>query len=283
MENVKDVDNKATKQTETKPTAAKVQSKNLKDQENADIANDNALLDEVLRGYRILYLSEKNFIKKLFDVDSIRIYDKSILKVSKYGDQEFTQERNRLIMSGDYLTQSEQMEYLKKRGVWSDEHETRMRNMRKEVDEMILERDKLFEQAEQAEKNNKKKILKDTKANIDALGDRMFKLHEELMELTATSITYFRDTIEMRAQMRQHMGWIVSAVCRNEGEDKYSIDGMLWKNVEEIEDDLKDHDFTLILNECASFWNSSDSESESFFAESPEELIPDSAGELQKK
>lgn len=254
----------------------------LRDKEKANTATDNIFLEEVLRGFRILYLNENHFLKKLFNIDSIRIYDKSMLSVSKYGDMEFTRERGRLMDDPTYKTQEEQLALLKKRGIWSEDHDKKMNDLRIEVDELIRERNVLFERIEKAEKANKKKEKEKAVMDSEALAVRMEKLHKELMEMTNTYTMFFRDTIELRSQMVQYMGWVVSAVCKDEGDEKYDPSKTLWKDIASLEMDLKDNDFTLLLNECADFWNSSQPESESFFAESPEELTPGFDGETPK-
>ncbi len=259
------------------------EKRELKDIEKNNVANDNLLLEEVLRGYRIVFLSEDNFIRKLFDIDSIRIYDKTLLNVGRYGDQMFTKERNRLLKDPEYLTHAEQKKILKERGIWSDEEERKMNDMRAEIDEMILERDVLFERIEKAEQKKDKAAEKTARKNLEELGKRMSKIHMELLELTDIYVTYFRDTIEMRAKLKQHMGWIVSAVCRNEGDDEYDETKRLWKDVESIEKDLDDMKLSALLNECNSFWNVEKPEDQSFFVESPDEQILDSDGDSQKK
>jgi len=257
----------------------KKETPDLKDVQAAIQAEDNIRMDELLRGYRVLYLNKEHFLTKLFQISSIRIYDKSLLRVSKYGDQEFTRERNRSIRDGDYLTYKEQMKALKDRDVWSEEHEARLYELKDEADELIKKKDKLF---------SKIKATKDTaligKLNkeVNKLGDDSVETHNNLLDMLAIQINYFKDTIEMRAQMRQQMGWIVSAVCENDGDDKYNSDKTLWKNVEDLEDVLKDADLSVLLSECTDYWNVASVDSQSFFGESPEDLKHVSDGEVQK-
>jgi len=246
----------------------------LADEKKAIAIEDNEKMDEVFKGYRVLYLGEDNFIRRKFGVDSIRIYDKNILKISKYGDNEFVRERNRLLRDGDYVTYKEQMEILKKRGLWSEDHENRIEILRKKADELIEEKDALISKIDNGDKN--------ASAAVENIKDEITKTHNELLELLTFQINFFGDTIEMKAQTKQQMGWMVSAICRNEGDDKYDENKRLWKSVEELEEDMKKQDFVNILNECNSFWDLMEGKNESFFAESPEELTQDSAGEHQK-
>jgi len=255
----------------------------LTDSEKADTAKDDIMLQEVLRGYRIAYLNDDHFIKRLFNIDSIRIYDKTILAIANYGNNEFVKARGRLLRDPDYITKEEQLKILEDRGIWSKQHDSKMSDLSLEVDELINERNILFEKIEKAEKAKKKKVVADLTNEVDALAVRMKALHEELINMTETYTMFFKDTIELKAQMKQYMGWIASAVCRNEGDDTYDDSKRLWRTVEDIEKDLSDNNFTLLLSEAADFWNSDSSEAESFFAESPADLTPVSAGEQQKK
>ena len=246
----------------------------LKDESSAIVTEDNKRLQEVLRNYRILYLDKDNFIRKLFNIESIRIYDKSLLKISKYGDNEFTRERNRLLRDGDFLTYKEQMDILKKRGIWSEENENRIDQLRHQADEFIEEKDALLTKLDNGDQSVKKRLNK--------IKDEIVKIHNELLELLGFQVNFFRDTIEMRAQIKQQMGWMVSAVCRNDGEDKYNENKRLFKSVEDLEEHLNESDFVSLLNECNSYWSLMEGKQESFFAESPEELILESDGKRAK-
>lgn len=250
------------------------------DLQSAAIATeDNVRLDEVLRGYRVLYLSEKNFIKRTYGIDSIRIYDKSLIRISKYGDEAFTRERNRLIRDGGYLTYKEQMKELKNRGIWSEKEERQLMDMRAEAREVQEDYEKLLGKIADADGE---KVSKQLEKESKEMHERMAKLHTDLMNLAATQINYFRDTIEMKAQFQQQLGWVVSSVCKNEGEDKYDPEKRIWNSIEALEDELNDNDLSSIISECVTYWDMAGMEAESFFAESPEELMSGSDGDQQK-
>jgi len=255
-----------------------VGKKDLRDEAHAIHTEDNLRLEESLRGYRVLYLSDKNFIKKLFNINSIRIYDKTFLNISRYGDEEFTKERNRLIRNGDYLTYAEQMKILKDRGVWSEDHEDEIAKLKEESENILEEKDRLFSKIANAESEDDAAGYRE---NAEELAKEISKIHDRLLELLNVQVTYFRDTIEMRAQMRQQLGWIVSSVCRDDGQAKYDNSKTLWKSIEDIESDLNQIDITQLLNECTDFWNALSRDSESFFGESPEEVTSDSDGDTQ--
>jgi len=273
MKNVKDVVSEQKKVEKEKP---------LKDTDRADHVTDSSVLEETIRGYRVVYFNKAHVLHRVFGIDSIRIYDKSLLKVSKYGDQEYTKERNRLLLEGSYLTYHEQMSILKEKNIWSEDHEARLKDMRSEVNEMIEQQNEIIESIEIAEKAKDKKEVANLKEQLADLSKRMVELHNALLELSSIQLTYFRDTIENRAQVVQQMGWVVSSVCRNEGDDRYNPEMQLWSDIDALEADLKDNDFGMLLNECASFWMDGGGASESFFGESPDELTLDSDGEQPK-
>lgn len=243
------------------------ETKVLKDEEKNIQIEDDKRLNEILKRYRVLYLSDDNFIKRLFNIDSIRIYDKTILKIKEIGDKEFVKERNRLLKDSNYLTYNEQLKILEERGIWSNAHENRIEELKDIAKELEEKKDKILSKFETNPED--KKIKKE----LEKIKSEIVNTHNELLELLAFQYNFFRDTIEMRAQIRQQMGWIVGAVCLNEGDDKYDESKRLWKSVEDFEKDLNENDFTILLNECNSFWNSIEGGGESFFGESPEDLI----------
>lgn len=245
-------------------------------------ALDNARIEEIVRGYRILFLSEKHFLRKFLKSDSIRIYDKSFISVSRYGDRLFTSTKNNLLTDKEniYLTYKEQFNILESRGVWGSSQEQRMVDLRDKVSDLIKEKDEVFSYMSAG----------DDTVDIQKLGERAESLakqindtHAELIELINTQYVFFSDSVEIQASQMQKLGYVVSAVTENSGDDVYDNSKCLFKTVPDMENKLRSLEITELMTECYRYWNLSSVDSESFFAESPEELILGSSGELQPK
>jgi hypothetical protein len=239
-------------------------------------SEDNIRLEDISRGYKIFYLSKDHFLSRLYNIDSIRIYDKSIMSISRYGDELYTRTRNRLIKDPDMLTYDEQLRYLSERGLWSDEHEERLAKLREKVAEANEDKDFLKSRIVSSDSNEEVKSTGEQMNNVVKIYTDFFNEYSDLLTL---NLTYFKDTLEMQAEMAQMKGWIVSSVTKNVGGGRYNPDDRLWKSIDDLNRDLKEHNFISIKDECVSFWGFGNSGGESFFAESPEELTSGSDGE----
>jgi hypothetical protein len=239
---------------------------------------DNLRLLELTRGYRILMFKEDHFLARLFKIDSIRIYDKSILALSRYGDEMFTRTRNRLMKDGEFLTYQEQMGYLKERGLWSEEREKELMDLRKRASEITEKRSEKMSDLDNADSE---KVTEKLRKEIEEIGQYWVDVYKQYSELVNINYLYFSDTIEMQAETAQRKAWIVSCVTKNEGDDKYDPNKRLWKDIEELDSNMRKEDMTSLIQECVLYWDINYG-GESFFAESPEELTSDSDGESQK-
>jgi len=249
-------------------------------EKEAVTAEDNIKLQEMLRGYRVVYFNKDHFLARRHKIKSIRIYDRSVLVLSRYGDEMLTRTRNRLMKDSDMLTYEEQMRYLEERGLWDDEKEKDLLDLRNKAREMQEDREKLLSKLQSAKtKETKEKYKKEEMELVKLFQDVYIKY----AELTNLNLQYFQDTIEMQAQTAQRKGHIVSCVCVDKEEDKqYNPDSRIWDSVETLEKDLNKENLEAILNECTMFWEFSGKVGDSFFAESPEGLISDSSTEVPK-
>ena len=242
-------------------------------------AEDNIKLDEINRGYRIVYFKEEHFLALRHNINSIRIYDKSVLALSRYGDEMFTRTRNRLMKDPDMLTYEEQMRILKKRELWDDEREKELLDLRNTAAEMQEDRNRILSKLHDAK--TKKEEGKQKKEE-----EKLIKLFQEVYvkyaELTNLNLMYFQDTIEIQAQTAQRKGWISTAVCYNKDDDEYNKDNRIWSDIDALEKDLKIEDLQLIIDEATLFWEFNEKGGDSFFAESPEELPLVSSGDVPK-
>lgn len=247
--------------------------------QEAVTAEDNLKLNEILRGYRTVYFNEEHFLALRYKINSIRIYDKSVLALSRYGDEMLTRTRNHLMKDPDMLTYEEQMRFLGERGLWSEDRERELLDLREKAREIQENRSKILS------KIQKSKTKKDTdkyKKEEEEVLKIFQEVYIEYAELTNLNLVYFQDTIEMQAQTAQRKGWISTTVCFDKGEDKYNEDNRIWNNVDDLEKDLNFENLQAIIDESTMFWEFSGRGGESFFAESPGELIPDSDGKAQK-
>lgn len=267
-DNVKDVK----KEVEEKEKDVKKDERHLQDEQSAVEAEDNIILQETLRGYRVLYLDNENnkthFITRQFGIKSIRIYDKSIMAISKYGDSLFTRTRNSLMRDKDVVTYQEQMRYLEERGLWSEDHEKNLEKLRVRAASLLDE-------------SKKDKKGKKSKSPVDESVELWGKIYSEFSELAAMQVLFFQDTLELQAEEAQRKGWIVSAVTKNEGKDDYDSNNKLWTDIDHLEKNLRKNEMTDLITECANYWEFATEDKSSFFAESPEDLISDSDGEAQ--
>lgn len=250
---------------------------------------DNAKLEEVLRGYRILYFDEKHFLAKQFKINSIRIYDKSVLSISRYGDEMFTRTKNKLQKDSNMLTQQEQLRILTERGLWSTEREEELVALRQQAQNIIEEKSDVESLISELSGEKKKDSDKSKKLQVrlEKIGKEWIDVYSKYMEVVALNDTYFRDTIESQAETSQRKGWIVSCVCKHlNGDDKplpegYDSETCLWKNIEDFEKYMKGDGLVSMMTECMDYWESRD-EGESFFVESPEDLKYGSDGDMVK-
>jgi hypothetical protein len=242
-------------------------------------AEDNVKLDEISRGYRVLLFNNDHFLARLFKINSIRIYDKSVMSISRYGDELYTRTRNRLMKDPDVLTYDEQLRYLSQRGLWSDDHEERLGNLRLRVAEINEDKDTLMSKISASSSKNTSKKAKDA---LDKSVKVYTDLFQEYSDLLTINLTYFKDTLEVQSDIMQLKGWIVSTVVKNEGGDEYNPENRLWRDVDHLNSHMKENDFIALKDECISFWSFGNDGGESFFAGSLEELTLDSDGEEQK-
>ena len=247
---------------------------------------DNAKLEEVLRGYRILYFDEKHFLAKEFKINSIRIYDKSILSISRYGDELFTRTKNKLQKDPNMLTHKEQLDILTQRGLWSKEREEELSDLRKRAGDILGEKgevESLMAELDGAKKKSSEKSKK-LQERLQKIGNEWIEVYSQYMEVVALNDNYFSDTIESQAEVAQRKGWMVSAVCKHlNGDEKplldeYNSENCLWKTVEDFEVHMRENNLIAIMSECMNYWEARD-EGESFFVESPEDLKSDSDGD----
>ena len=249
---------------------------------------DNAKLEEVLRGYRILYFDEENFLAKKFKINSIRIYDKSVLSISRYGDDLFTRTKNRLQKDPNMLTQQEQLKILTERGLWSKEREEELAALRQKAQQIIEEKGEAESLIAELS-GNKKDVEKSKKLHnkLEKIGREWIDVYGKYMEVVALNDNYFSDTIESQAEIAQRKGWIVSTVCKHVNGDgkplpeEYNQEDCLWKNVEDFDKYMRGDGLISMMTECMDYWESRN-EGESFFVESPEDLKYDSDGDTAK-
>ena len=242
-------------------------------------AEDNIKLLEMNRGYRVVPFGEDHFLARRHKIKSIRIYDRSVLALSRYGDELLTRTRNRLMKDPDQLTYDEQLRILTDRGLWSEEREREMIDVRARAKEIQEERNKILSKIKLAKTKKESEELKKKDAEIVDL----FKdIYIKYFELTNLNMVYFSDTIEVQAETAQRKGWIVSCVCRDEGDDDYNPKNKVWDSVDDLEKDLTVENLQALINECVTFWEFSGVGGESFFGESPEGLTSESNSEAQK-
>jgi len=250
---------------------------------------DNAKLEEVSRGYRILYFDEKNFLAKKFSISSIRIYDKSVLSISRYGDELFTRTRNKLIKDPEMITQKEQLRILTERGLWGPNEETELATLRKSASDIINEKGEVESLIAAINSDDKKNVEKTKKLNdrLEKIGKDWIDIYSKYMDVVALNDMYFGDTIEAQAQTNQRKGWLVSCVCLHMDKDnkpfpdKYNSENRLWTAVEDFEKEMESSSLISIMTECMEYWESKD-EGESFFVESPDDLSFGSDGDTVK-
>ncbi len=247
---------------------------------------DNAKLEEVLRGYRILYFDEKHFLAKQFKINSIRIYDKSVLSISRYGDELFTRTKNKLQKDPEMLTHKEQLDILTERGLWSKDREEELANLRQRAGDILDEKGEVESLIAEMTGDKKKDAAKSKKLQnkLESVGKDWVEVYSQYMQVVALNDNYFRDTIESQAEIAQNKGWLVSSICKNlNGDDKplpdeYSVENCLWKTVAEFDVNMRDDGLVSIMSEAMNYWESR-AEGESFFVESPEDLNFDSDGD----
>jgi hypothetical protein len=253
-----------------------VQKQHVKD---AIDAEDNVRLLEMNRGYRVAPFGKDHFLARRHKINSIRIYDRSVLALSRYGDELLTRTRNRLMKDPDQLTYDEQLRILTERGLWSEEREREMVDVRNRAREIQEDRNKILSKIKTATtKKEADKLKKKEEEIVDLFKD----IYIKYFELTNLNMVYFSDTIEVQAETAQRKGWIVSCVCLDKGEDAYNPDNRVWKSVEDLEKDLTIENLQSLINECVMFWEFSGTGGESFFDESPEGLTSESNSEAQK-
>ncbi len=261
-----------------------VKDVNESNEQKSVTALDNARLEETLRGYRVLYFNQDHFLARLFKIDSIRIYDKSILSISSYGDRMFTKTKNILMKNMDILTYQEQMEILESRGLWNDEREKELDELKNRARELSEDKDKKMSKVQSS---RSKKKQKEESEEAEKMVELYREIFEKFTELAGINYFYFKDTIEMQCEQAQRKGWIVSAVCRNVDDDgkdlpcRHDTENQVWADTQSLESDMKDKDLTSLISECINYWDFQSGGGDSFFAESPDELTSGSDGEPQ--
>lgn len=239
--------------------------------EQGNVVSDNSRLSELLRGYRVLRFDDKNFLFRKFKVNSVRIYDRSIFSVARYGDELFTITKNKLLRDEKYLSYEENMNLLKKRGLWDENKDAQLRELKNKAFQILQDRDK-----EASSEKKKKK-------NENEFMSEFVKLYNDYYDLATQHTNYFKDTIEMSAQIEQSKGWMVSSICYDDGPDAYDSSKCLWKDVDQFDADMRNDLFASLVKECNDFWDFTGRGNESFFGGSQDGPISGSDGEQQTK
>lgn len=242
--------------------------------ESAQI-DDNLRLEEVLRGYRVIDIPPKHPLRQRLGIEKLRIYDRTIMAISRMGDHAYAIERDRLLSEGGLYTESEMLGILKKRGVWDEDKEKMIETLRENITLKIEDREVLLTNRMNAKEGTAK--YKKIDEEISQMNDDIEGFYSDLGELISLKTRFFRDTVEMQAQIKQRIGWLSGAICRDEGDDVYDPGKRIWKTLEELDSShyMRHTDLTWLLAEAETFWNVAEQESESFFDESPVDQTSD--------
>jgi len=242
---------------------------------------DNRDLESFMRGFKIVALPEKSAIRNIFNIDKIRIYDRSLSMIARAGDDAFAYELTRLMDEGKLKTRDEMMNILEKRGVWSEQHERRIIELSDALDTAIANRDQYAEEYESLKEDDPERKI--TAAVLKKESDAVMEFIDILNELTATQINFFKDTIEFRARTVQKVAWIVNAVCRDKDGELYDAKDRLWTDVEAFTNDsrIRNRDIAWLGGEADKFWALANEENERFFDELDDEQTSDLSGTQQ--
>ena len=143
----------------------------------------------------------------------------------------------KLLQDEDFMPEAQIVELMKKRGVWSDDKDEKIKQLRERqarVRSMIY-------------LNGEENMTYD---EMKKLTDEFEKLDSEIDELVEKRTGFMMNSIEARAQETKvkDQVWRCTSIIKDGKEEPY------WKSLEEIDGERDRLLLYRIINECVSFW-----------------------------
>lgn len=152
----------------------------------------------------------------------------------------------KLIREEELQTEAEVLESLKKRKIWSDEKENRIKSLQQKTSKLSSKLTKIIND-------------KDVNADITQLTNDYEETEKELYSLIDIKSSYFSNSLESRindVSMRERMWRCVKEVKKEKndaGEEKETMTN-LWNSYKELEDEKDRVLLMTVQAECMTFW-----------------------------
>jgi len=217
---------KAAKKTDTKkkvnPVFARIKS------ENEKYINSAADVIQQYREFKVPGAEEDRIL---------RVHYPSPL-VETQVNQTYSKTYGRLLQDEDFLPEAQIIESMKKRGIWSDEHDTKISRL----------------QERQARLRNLIFVHGDsntaTSAELDKLTEEYEQVSREASALVRKRASFTVNSIETRAYETKIKDQVWRCVTRVvDGEEQ-----PFWHNLDEIDGETDRVLLYRVMNECVSFW-----------------------------
>jgi len=250
------------------PVKGKVKlSQELPQTKEETTIKENEVLDKTHRIYMVYELPQKSFLRQKYGIDRIRIYDKDIMPILRYGNMIFAKEKGRLIREGEAITVYEQRKIAEENGWWTDEDEKELEQLSEIVQERLRALEYAVAEHQEADENDRPKLGEEVDKRNEELTEAMDKYYRKLTIKT----NIFGHTVEFIALERQKLAFLAAAVCYDEGDDRYDPEKRIWKTVEDLENgDFRLEDLSDLIFTAESYWNSGGNLENPFFGGSPE-------------
>lgn len=229
---------------------------------------EDEMFEDIAQSYIIYNIPEKSALIKKLKTDKLRVYDKDIFYITRLGDQLYFEEKTRLLDEGKLKTNMEMGKLLQERGLWTDEDEKRIDELRKHIQEYFKERDYLISNY----LGMKEKYREKEKEEIQKFDVAVIAAFDELTGKLAEKTSLFGGTVESTALEKQAIGFLIGAVCFDKGEEEYNPENRVWKDINDFENNyLKRIDLESLLAFATQYWNIKSSGEIPFFGESPDQ------------
>jgi len=250
------------------PEKGKKISEELPQTKEETTIKENEVLEQTHRLFKIYELPKDSFLRSKYGIDRVRIYDKDLMPILRYGNMVFAKEKSRLIREGEAMTVYEQQKIAEENGWWTDDDDKELEELMEIARERLRELEYAIADHQEADEKDRSKLGDVVDEKYQEFAEAMNKYYKKL----AIKTSIFGHTVEFMAIEKQKLALLVAAVCYDEGDEKYDPEKRIWKTLDELENgDFLLGDLSDLIFAAESFWNAGGGLENPFFGGSPED------------
>jgi hypothetical protein len=242
---------------------------------------DDQKFEEIRKSYTVVSLPEDHFLRERFKIDSIRIYDRSLLFIQQKGDDSFIRKKHVLLKEGEIMPLAKAKKVYAENGIWTTDDEAQKEDFKIKINKITEKRDYLIGKRDDADSDDEREKFQ---KELDKFDESNQQIENDFREIIMREFSTFSDTIEMQADEERTKTFLLYAVCKDEGDDDYSESKRLWKTREEFNNTMTVEGLGYLIIEARSYWEIRKGVGEiPFFGGTPAEEMSDSDTSSEKK